>query len=271
MKIESVALQTALHPHRIRLLSHLSTRPFTECFLGVHDDTGARVFIKVLGSEESTIRRNFLRELEILKALQGQPGFPVLVAVCPDCPTPFHACECLSMPSLADTFGPSKSPSLHDVLQSTGALAHWICDLHQRGYVHRDLSPDHVFAADGFPPIVVDFGMAKCTNGMPRHEARLYEGYDVQAFGLILWELICGRPALAYRSDRLAARIPDEIALIQSVGLPTQVGRLIVSCLSARSEFTPDGLPAHDPFESADALRAAMRALMESGPGHGPP
>jgi serine/threonine protein kinase len=256
--------EEALRPYRIALLAHLSTRPFTECFLGMHLDSNTPQFVKVLSSEQPKIKRNFLRELEVLRVLSGQPGFLRLFAACSDPPVYFSACGYISTPSLDSSFGSDESPTMDDVLRKSGRLAQWIRDLHRRGYAHRDLSPDHIFAGDESLPIVIDFGMTKGTAGLSADDARLCEGYDIQAFGMILWELLWGGPLFAYRNERLAFEIPEQVMRIQSAGLPTQIARFIIRSLSVRSEFIPDGLQQHDPFESASELHTNLSSLLQN-------
>lgn len=262
MRVDVTTLQSALAAYDIEELTHIGTRPFTQCFVGQYRHGPARVFIKVLHSDDAAIARNFARETGILEALGGQPGYPVLLASGRPPPLAFHACEYLAAQRLDALFGGPDRQDLGALLRDAGVLVRWIAKLHGRGYAHRDLSPDHVFLAGDRPLTVVDFGMAKPLAGLSSAEAQLYRGTDIQAFGMILWELICGRPLFPYRDPTLAVRVSEEIALIGDLPLPSELALLVTRCLSARSEFTPDGVGAFDGFETAADLDTALAAIL---------
>jgi serine/threonine protein kinase len=166
-------------------------RPLTRCFIGTHIVTDTEVFIKALHSESSDVQRNFAREIGILQTLNGRPGFPVLRAFVSTPEIKFHACEHLTAPRF-DQLARDDKLDLDEIIRLARALAAWVQRLHALGYVHRDLSPDHVFAGD--PVTAVDFGLAKRLYGLEAEDRQRCLGYDVQAFGLILWEMICGHP-----------------------------------------------------------------------------
>jgi hypothetical protein len=92
---------------------------------------------------------------------------------------------------------------------------------------------------------------------------RLYEGYDVQTFGMIFWELICGRSVFAYRAEALNEQIA--LRLIHSVRIPDGVKNLIVGCLATASEFTPNGTDSSTFILSAEELNSSMRKVEIAG------
>jgi len=251
------ALEARLRPHGIVPQAHLQRRPFTDCLLGVHADSDSAVFIKLVHSAHPGFRRNFLREVGVLERFAGEPGFPLLRAASCDPALLFHACAYLRLPTLAGLLGGSQSTPLPTIAQHARALASWIAGFHGRAHAHRDLSPDHVFIDAAGAPAVVDFGLAKPLRDLPSREAELCRGYDIQALGMIAWELICGRPLFPYRGEALAARIAIELEVIAGVSLPVEWKRLLWGCLGARSEFTPEGSGPH-PFSSIDDVERAL-------------
>jgi serine/threonine protein kinase len=126
------------------------------------------------------------------------------------------------------------------VLGRAKALADWIAALHRVGVAHRDLSPDHVFIEPDGRLVVIDFGMAKRTGDLPAEERLHYEGYDLQALGMILWEMICGHSIFPYRNLALRDVLRREAALVRDAGLPAAVRRWLLDCLATPSEITPD-------------------------------
>ena len=250
---DTAAIRTALLSYGIDCSSSFWMRPFTACIYGRHRPSGEEVFVKVLHSDEAGVIRNFHRELAILEKFAGRPGFPFPVALSRS--VPFHACRLIHAPSLAVT--DLLADLLPALLQVATLLIRWIADLHAAGYAHRDLSPDHVFWEQPDGVTIVDFGMAKSLATCGTDEAEQLLGTDLQSFGMILWEGICGRPLFSYRSSAIPSQIALEIEIIKSVHLPDLLARFLVECLSVRSEFTPTG----EPSDSAAMLARTERLL----------
>jgi eukaryotic-like serine/threonine-protein kinase len=149
-------------------------------------------------------------------------------------------------------------------------LAKVLAAAHERGIVHRDVTPDNVLiAADG--PKLLDFGIAAFIGesddeqivadfGTPPYVApeRLKgmtadPAVDVYSLGVLLFEMLTGAPPYpetTWEGIEAARRegpppIPDQVP-----GLPPAVSDLCRRCLSAD--------PAHRP--SARALAAALSA-----------
>lgn len=253
-------LERRLRPHGVLPLGPLRQRPLSLVFPARQAGTGRPLFVKLLTSSSAGVRRNFHREIDILRALSGNAGIKRMVASSASPTLAFHACERLAGSSLVDLVAMPEGRELAVLLRHGAALAGWIAALHRLEFVHRDLSPDHVFIdADG-SLAVVDFGMARRTPDLPLAERRLCEGYDVQSLGMILWEMICGSEIFPYRGPGLPDVLRREIELVRGARLPANVRRLLVGCLSAASEFTPNGLPPRRGFGNAvEALKAFGR------------
>jgi serine/threonine protein kinase len=233
-------LERRLAPHGLRPQGPVRRRPFSLIFPARQDGTGRELFVKLLTSRSVGVRRNFGREIEILQALAGQPGIPALVAAGTDDDPAFHACDHVRGRSLLEIAHSPEGRDLAAVLGWAKALADWITALHQLGIAHRDLSPDHVFIEPDGRLVVIDFGMAKRTSELPAEERLHYEGYDLQALGMILWEMICGHSIFPYRNRALGEVLRREAELVRDAGLPATLRRWLLDCLATPSEFTPD-------------------------------
>jgi serine/threonine protein kinase len=237
-------------------LAPVQRRPFSLVFSATEAASGDELSVKLLTSRSNGVRRNFGREIDILRTLEGHPGVKKLRAASDDDTLLFHACERVRGQSLYQVAG-APHADLDLLLGHMRDLARWVVGLHGQGIAHRDLSPGHVFVEPRGGLVVVDFGMAKQTRALPAEECGQYEGYDVQALGMILWEMICESTIFPYRGRTLAEVLEREAGLVREAELPVEVRHLLMGCFAAASEFTPEGLPPHRGFTSAtEALRA---------------
>ncbi|MFO0891548.1 MAG: protein kinase [Isosphaeraceae bacterium] len=162
------------------------------------------------------------------------------------------------------------------------ALAGALAEAHRRGVVHRDLKPGNILiAADGTPK-VADFGLAKSLNmesgltatesilGSPTYMApEQAEGRakevgplaDVYALGVILYELLVGRPPFR------GATVLETLEQVKSAepvppsrlvpGVPRDLETVALSCLQKE--------PAKR-YGSAEALADDLRRFLDDRP-----
>ncbi|MGH7285157.1 MAG: serine/threonine protein kinase, partial [Polyangiaceae bacterium] len=135
---------------------------------------GDRVALKVIHPHllgDAQIRGRFLREVAILRRLQGKHLAPILDSgEIPDPRRDASSLLYMALPKIEGKAldrvisedGPiSIDRSLEIVSQTCVALA----SAHAQGVIHRDLKPANVILRDGDQVTVVDFGMAKIVTG----------------------------------------------------------------------------------------------------------
>ena len=127
----------------------------------------------------------------------------------------FHACAHVDGFPFDRFVTGAAAADLEAIAEDALALAEWLERFHALGFAHRDLSPDHVIGRGGAGVTVLDFGMTKSLAGLDAEKGALCRGYDLQAVGLILWEMICGAPVFSYRSPALGAEIQAQLGILR--------------------------------------------------------
>lgn len=142
---------------------------------------------------------------------------------------------------------------------------------HRMGVVHRDLKPDNILVGDPdrLDVRLTDFGIARVLDaptltttgalvGTPNYlapevvdGARPTPAADVYAFGIVLYELVVGRPPYAGHTPRTVLKRHTDQHPERHPGIPDDLWRTIAACV--------DKSPAKRP--SAAELVVTMRGL----------
>jgi serine/threonine-protein kinase len=264
----------------------------------LHVDLGQRVAIKLMLREmlshpESVAR--FTREARAAARLQNDHVVRVMDVSRLDSGEPFMVMEHLrgrDMAAVVRAEGAQPvAPTIDRVLQACEAIA----EAHAAGIVHRDLKPANLFLAerpDGTTSIkVLDFGISKVTAGtegvdvnmtatnsllgspafMSPEQMRSAKSVDARsdiwALGVILYELLPGRPAFdAETMVELVARItvdaPTPLRRHRQ-DLPPDLERAVLSCLEKDPARRPQSIAelakVLSPFASAEGAGSLSR------------
>ncbi len=184
-------------------------------------DFRQRVAIKVVkrGMDTDEVLRRFRRERKVLAALE-HPSMPHLIdGGATDDGRPYLVMEYVDGQPL-DAYVRARGLDLEARLELFLEVCEAVQFAHERGIVHRDLKPSNVLVTGGGEPRLLDFGISKVLEAgegfgtleltltgqqmlTPRYASPeqvrgepVTAAADVYALGLLLWELLIGRPAL---------------------------------------------------------------------------
>ncbi len=160
----------------------------------------------------------------------------------------------------------------------TRQVLHALMEAHARGIVHRDIKPDNVMLnALSYDPDyvkVMDFGIAKMvdsdekitnagiTLGTPRYMPveqlkgeRLGPATDLYAVGLVLYEMLVGRPAFSGPSAVETALVimqAESVTVPADADVPAPLAAIIAKAAARHAE---------DRYQNARAFLEALNAL----------
>jgi serine/threonine-protein kinase len=169
--------------------------------LALKCDVAIKTLKPVLLADPDAVAR-FTREARLAASI-GHPGIVTVFDLASDQGITFLAMERLQGEDVRNRLLRTGPFAIVDVVRIARELADAIAAAHERGVLHRDLSPRNVFLHEAFgrkSVKVLDFGIAKLT------EPRLAEGstQSQQVVGTLLYmapERLAGDPAVDARVD----------------------------------------------------------------------
>ena len=300
--LPSPTFELPLEFGRFSIVRELGRGGFGVVFLAEDTVLGRRVALKVPRPEvlvTPEFRRRFLREAEAASRLDHPHIVPVY-EVGEEGPVCYIASAYCEGSTLAQWLHTQTKPvPVRVASRLVAVLAAAVAHAHERGILHRDLKPGNILLQQqegnvltaggprdelGFLPRICDFGLAKLLDqaseetrsgvpiGSPAYMApeqasgRLREhghGTDVYALGVILYEILTGRPPHRGETDletlRMIADLDPPSLRALRPGLPRDLERITLKCLEKRpgrrysstSELTADlhryldGKPVH--------------------------
>ncbi|HEY4181160.1 MAG TPA: serine/threonine-protein kinase [Kofleriaceae bacterium] len=259
-------------------------------YKAVHPSIGSRVAVKVLSRECSDRRdlvERFFAEARAVNLIRHESIVNVLdLSMLPD-GRPYIIMEYLdgaplaTIVEMANTRG-SRLP-IGGTARVCGEVLEALQAAHDKHVIHRDLKPDNIFIAPSGRPKVLDFGIAKLSDGgvssstktgsllgtphyMSPEQASgrpIDHRTDVYAMGVILYECLTGQKPFVAEAlfDLLRKHVeaPPPSARVLRPDLPVEVDQVIL-CALAKS---PD-----QRFNSARAMSQALQNATQSLPAH---
>ena len=289
----TIAPGTKLGRYEIR--SPLGAGGMGEVYLARDPKLGRNVAVKVLSAQYS-MDKDRLARFEQEACAAGALNHPNVLSVYDvgvENGSPYVVSELLQGETLRERLNGaplSQRKALDYALQIASGLS----AAHERGIVHRDLKPENVFITSDERAKILDFGLAKLTQGdgnlasqteIPTRRvdtgpnavmgtvgymapeqvrgARVDQRSDIFSFGCVLYEMLTSRRAFRGESaaDTLSAILKEDPPELYSTNSQTNpaLERIVLHCL-AKS-------PAQR-FQSVKDLAFALEALIGLSSGH---
>ena len=211
-------------------------------YAGKQDKPGRTVAVKVVrpGLASSSLLKRFEYEAEVLGRLH-HPGIAQIFSVgmhgVGDVAVPYFVMEYIPDARPLTRYAEDSKLPTRRRLELFGSVCDAVAHGHQKGVIHRDLKPGNILVDGQGRPKVIDFGVARATDSdialttmqtavgqligtlqymsPEQFDADAYEldvRSDVYALGVILYELLTGRPPYEVRHRPIAeiARVVKE-------------------------------------------------------------
>jgi serine/threonine protein kinase/Flp pilus assembly protein TadD len=159
-----------------------------------------------------------------------------------------------------------------EALEIACQLCAGLAEAHRSDVLHRDFKSANIIlcsGSNGVRAVITDFGLASDMTqsgemgGTPRYMApelwrgeRASKASDIYSLGVVLYEMVAGRPPFEDEADRLTSRPPAPSSLAK--GLGPQWDRTILECLRP----APDDRPA----DAVMVLSALKKKPMRKAP-----
>lgn len=229
---------TGVHQSRIAgftILRTLGAGGMGVVYLAEQERPRRQVALKVIrpGTTSASVLRRFEREAETLARLQ-HPGIAQLYeAGNADAGGDRHAWFAMEyvagrpITEFVAATGLATGARLELLARVADAVQH----AHTKGVIHRDLKPANILVTDTGDPKIVDFGIARVVDADFHASFRTETGRlvgtlaymspeqidggtdgldtrcDIYALGLVLYEVLCGRPAFSLQDENLSGAL----------------------------------------------------------------
>lgn len=299
-----LAAGTKLGPYEV--VSLVGAGGMGEVYRARDTRLGRDVAIKVLPHSFTTDSER-LRRFEQEARAAGMLNHPNILAVYDfgqHDGAPFVVTELLEGETLKARLGGTAMP-VRKAIDYAAQLARGLAAAHEKGIVHRDLKPENLFITREGRVKILDFGLAKtvvqtptavaetvATAPVPQTEMGLVFGTvtymspeqvrgqrvdhrsDIFSFGLVLYEMLTGKPAFRAEStiETMSAILKADPPRMSELapGLPSELERIVLHCLekSPQERFgSASDIAFH--LESIGSTSTSVTAKLPAVPGAG--
>lgn len=271
-------METALIGGRFRLHRLLGSGAMGQVWLATDERLQRSVAVKIVlpDAADAQLGLRLEREARAAAAIQHTNVVRVFDYL-EDAGRTLIVMENVEGETLADRLERDGALSIEDSLDLAAQICDGLSAAHRTGLVHRDLKPSNVMVTDDGLAKVLDFGIAKRTGrgeknltmtgaviGTPRYMApeqlngeELDARVDIHAAGLLLYEMLAGRPAFDRENfAELMYQVVSgsaDITPLEARGVPPDVIGILSRALAKHRD---------DRWLDAKSMSAALRVCL---------
>jgi serine/threonine protein kinase/tetratricopeptide (TPR) repeat protein len=261
-----------------RILEKIGAGGMGEVYLAEDTKLNRKVALKFLpvhACQDPNRRARFTREAQAAAKL-NHPHIVTIHEVSEFNGQPFFAMENVDGQTFRD-LGKSKELPLSRIIELAIQVSEGLAKAHTAGIVHRDIKPSNILIDQDGRAKIVDFGLASIHGSehltktgstlgtvgyMSPEQARGEEAdarSDLFSFGVVLYELIAGRPPFKAESDvatvkNIVEAVPEPLARYKN-DVPDDLQRIIDKLLAKNRSLR---------YQHADDLATDLKRLISS-------
>ncbi len=226
---------------------------------------GRTVAIKILteeGCADEDTRTRFLLEARLAGSIEHENVITIHDFGEDEQKRPYMVMEFLRGEDLREAIKAEHTGDLTNKLRIARQIASALGYIHEKKIVHRDIKPENIQVTPNGLVKLMDFGIAKAAGlsmtragfvmGTPYYMSpeqvrgdEVDERVDIYSFGILLFELLCGkRPFIGDSIELIFFAILSknvDTQLLEDAGVPQQVRDLVCKCTAKERSSRPAG------------------------------
>ncbi len=260
---------------RYQILEKIGAGGMGTVYLALDPKLNRRIALKVphfSSEEDPTVLERFVREAHAA-ASADHPNICPVYDIGEVDGVHYFTMPYIEGKPLAKMIDPARPWPPRQAVELVRRLALALGEMHERGVVHRDLKPGNILMRKTGEPVLLDFGLARLYSGrgktlttaglvlgtpayMPREQlegdsANVGPHSDVYSLGIILYQLLTGRPPFDGEPLSIYAQILHAQPKLPSERRPELDADLDLICLTAIARNPADRFAGMNEFAEA--------------------
>ncbi|MBQ0027071.1 MAG: protein kinase [Lachnospiraceae bacterium] len=216
-------------------------------------------------------REKFIKEAKTLATFMNEPGIVSVYRYFSENNTVYIIMEYIEGISLKEYLKRKGKLTVEETIGITGPIMNSLAKVHEKGVIHRDISPDNIMITNDGQGILIDFGAAREANGgqkslsvvlkhgfapIEQYQSRGDQGpwTDVYALSATIYRAITGVVPME-AIDRMAGESIKSVCELEP-SCPKSVSDAIMKGLSVSK---------NDRYKTVGEMKTAIMAALNSG------
>jgi serine/threonine protein kinase len=226
--------------------------------------------VQAYNLQQDRMIQKFHREIRLLNQVKDIPGIVTILDAGEMAGMSYHVCQWVEGRSVLELPMASGTVlNLREKLLIVLRAARSIQQLHERGLVHRDITPDHLYVTSGFQTCLIDFGMAEFLKENSPHNAKQYILHDIYTTGLMLYEMWIGERVFAYGQPTLPKEVIQAFERLQALSQVSPIAEVVKRAMVCDARVAAHVTDGYEHYPNMATFVTHLERLLgdHSGPG----